>query len=112
MQDLNMKKIELNENKCSQIHAVKQNKECSEQLFFFKVTDTKYVGDWITFNGKKEELSRFIRGMLVITTTMRILNEISVGENYFIVSKMMRDAFLLSYIIFNVLKHTRRNRKV
>ena len=40
--------------------------------------------------------------MSVITSTMQILNEICVGENYFLVAIMLRDSLLMNSILLNV----------
>ena len=101
------KRLELNEKKCVKIHATKESNYCPELYAHDEtiesVDETKYLGDILKSNGKNKRNveSRFGTGLSVITSTMRILNEVSVGKFYYIIAKIFRESMLINSILLN-----------
>ena len=102
------KRLELNENKCVRVQTVKKSDFCPELQAHGEnmknVEETKYIGDIVHSNGRntRNVESRYGVGMSVITSTIRILKEVSLGAHYFLTGTILRDSMLINSILLNV----------
>ena len=102
------KKLELNSEKCHKIHIGK----CIENLCprlkthaeeMTQVDWERYLGDLLSKDGKNminiKARGRKLLG--VISGIMNILREVSLGQFYFEIAMLLREAMFLSVLLFN-----------
>ena len=100
-------KLELNRDKCRQIHVGKNQSQCStlraHEDKIKIVLEEKYLGDIVTSNGKhtsniKRRSSKCI-GLIV--DIVNLLNLLCLGKHYFKTAVLLRQAMLLSVMLTN-----------
>ena len=96
-----------NGGKCHSVHSGKQNKSCSvlkaHRTEMEVVKEEKYVGDIITGDGKhtKNIMARRSKGIGIVSEIISILDGLYLGKHYFKTAVMLRQAMLLSVLLFN-----------
>ena len=77
-----------------------------------KVNNEKYVGDIISHNGKHTSniTSRRSKGIGVVNEIVNILNSLCLGPHYFHVAMTLRQAMLISVLLFNAETWLRLNK--
>ena len=113
-------KLLFNGPKCHQIHAGRSSNLCpllrahSSEIEI--VSDEKYVGDIISYDGKhnKNIISRRCKGIGMCNEILSILDSLFLGSFYFPIALMLRQTMLISVLLFNAetwLRLTRENIK-
>ena len=104
---IEMKKLQLNKEKCKKLHFGKSNLICPELNVHgseMKISDCeKYLGNLIStdMNNKKMIDARVNMGIGCNAQIMSLLNDISLGHHYFKISKILREAMLINGILFS-----------
>ena len=102
-----MKNLNLNKDKCHQIHIGKPNDNCptlkAHNSEIKKVNQDKYLGDVISSNANNDEniRSKISNGMGAISNILNIIREVSLGEFYFQIALLLRQTVFLSTILLN-----------
>ena len=104
---IEMKKLQLNEEKCKKLHFGKENIMCPKLKVHNSVMKTsnceKYLGNVITtdMNNKKMIETRVNMGIGINAQIMSLLNDISLGHHFFKIGKILREAILINGILFS-----------
>ena len=99
------KKLELNTDKCHKIHVGKPDKLCpplkTHSAAMTEVLHERYLGSILTADGKNKKNIRALVSKLlgVISNIMNILREVSLGEHYFVIAKLLRNTMFLSAML-------------
>ena len=113
-------KLLFNGPKCHHMHAGKASRTCpalrAHETLMDIVTEEKYVGDIISNDGKhtKNILSRRSKGIGITNEIITILDSLFLGPYHFWISRILRQAMLLSVLLFNAetwLRLTKENIK-
>ena len=100
-------KQEFNDTKCHQMHVGKPHNLCSplraHTTEMSIVDEDKYVGDVISKDGRhaKNIVLRRSKGIGICNEIVSILHEMCLGPHYFIVAMLLRQALLISVLLFN-----------
>ena len=113
-------KLLFNGPKCHHMHAGKASGTCptlkAHTTHMDIVTEEKYVGDIISSDGKhtKNILSRRSKGIGIINEIVGVLNSLILGPYHFWIARILRQAMLISVLLFNAetwLRLTKENVK-
>jgi hypothetical protein len=113
-------KLLFNGPKCHQMHAGKPSKTCpalrAHTTHMDVVSEEKYIGDVISNDGKhtKNILQRRSKGIGISNEIVVVLNSLCLGPYHFWIAKMLRQAMLISVMLFNAetwLRITKENTK-
>ena len=111
-----LKKMLLNGSKCHSLHSGKPCRLCptlrAHDIPIEKVDNEKYVGDIISHNGKHTSniTSRRSKGIGIVNEIINILNSLCLGPHYFHVAMTLRQAMLISVLLFNAETWLRLNK--
>ena len=100
-------KQSFNGTKCHQMHVGRCNNLCSPLRAHAEemdvVDEDKYVGDVISRNGKhaKNVELRRSKGIGICNEIIAILNDMCLGPHHFIIAILLRQALLVSVLLFN-----------
>ena len=101
------KNLNLNKDKCHQIHIGKQNENCpslkAHNHLMKKVNQDKYLGDILSSSANNDDniKSKISNGMGAISNILNILREVSLGGFYFKIAFLLRQTIFLSTILLN-----------
>ena len=104
---IELKKLQLNQEKCKKLHFGKGNLICPELKVHgseMKSSDCeKYLGNLISteMNNKKLIDARVNAGIGYNAQIMSLLNDISLGHHFFKIGKILREAMLINGILFS-----------
>ena len=93
--------------KCRHIHVGKENTFCptlkAHNANIKKVNEEKYVGDIISYDGKltKTIQQRTSRAVGIISQITNILKSVSLGNHYFFIAILLRNAMFISSVLIN-----------
>ena len=93
--------------KCRHIHVGKENTFCPQlkahNANIKKVNEEKYVGDIISSDGKltKTIQQRTSRAVGIISQITTILKTVSLGNHYFFIAILLRNAMFISSVLIN-----------
>ena len=102
-----MKKLSLNQDKCKKMHFGKKNPLCPTSKAHGKPMQSseceKYLGNLVTseMNHDKMIEKRANIGIGNVSQIMSLLKDISLGQHYFKISKVLREAMLLNSMLFS-----------
>ena len=94
-------------SKCHQMHVGKSSKFCpllrAHSVEIDIVKEEKYVGDIVSCDGKhtKNIISRRSKGIGICNEITTILANLYLGQYHFLVALMLRQAMLISVLLFN-----------
>ena len=101
------KKLELNKNKCSQIHIGKKSNLCPKLKVhngeMKKADQEKYLGDVINKNGKQNAtiVERISKGHGIVTNILALIKDIPLGNRRVEIGLDLRQAWFINGILFN-----------
>ena len=94
--------------KCYRLHVGNKTKKCAELKVHDKpITDVDelvYLGEVLTSDGKNKRniQSKVNQGIGMVGEIMEMLNKMNLGPHYFDVAILMRNAYLVNSMLFNV----------
>ena len=103
-----MKKLWFNETKCKKIHIGKESIACPElkvhESVMKKSEAESYLGDLLAADctNKINIHRKKCKAMGIVVQIMRILKEVSLGEHYFQVALLLREALFINGILTNL----------
>lgn len=105
---IQMKKLWFNDKKCKKIHIGKESIVCPELkvhgCLMEESKTEKYLGDLLSCDctNSKNIHSKKGKAMGIVVQIMRILKEVSLGEHYFKIALLLREALFVNGILTNL----------
>ena len=104
---ISMKKLQLSNEKCKNMHFGKQKSNCSDLVIrdakMQKCEELKYLGDWISTSTKNDFNieKRANKCIGTISQLMSLLRQVSLGFYQMEIALIFRDTMLISQLLFN-----------